>query len=205
MDHFFASGNKLWSITAPNDLLTVYTLKNSYTWLCTDTRDLLCRSREISPVHYLSTGRGSPKRLNQLLLYWCPGPNSGIFWDAHWHKSYWIGPRLLEVPFSRKRKNIAWFSSLPWQHPPSNVVRHTPPWDRLEYKTVSLKAYFTVLQKPINCTVLPLFPEKCIWDHIFWLWSIQIFHSDTFEMSCFNHVFLPRLFPFILISLLGYI
>lgn len=73
MDHFFASGNKLWSVTAPNELHIVYTLINSYTWLYTDTRDLLYKIREISLLRYVSAGRGSPRAATTavpLLMSW---------------------------------------------------------------------------------------------------------------------------------------
>lgn len=73
MDHFFASGNKLWSITAQNELHIVYTLINSHTWLYTDTRDLLYKIREISLLRYISAGRGSPRAATTaitLLMSW---------------------------------------------------------------------------------------------------------------------------------------
>jgi len=142
MDHFFASRNKPWSITAQNDLHIVYTLINSYTWLYTDTRDLLYKSREISAVHYVSAGRRRPCAAKPAVTLLTPWPGSPTFWDAHMHSSCQLQPQLLEVLFSRRRKNIARFSSLPWQHPPSNTVRYTPPWVCLEIQNHNIKSIF---------------------------------------------------------------
>lgn len=59
-DHFFASGNKLRSITAQNDPHIAHALINSYTWFYTDTRNLLDKTREISRAH-CSCSWGSPQ------------------------------------------------------------------------------------------------------------------------------------------------
>lgn len=62
-----------------------------------------------------------------------------------------------------------------------------------KYKPTALKAHFTVLQIPINCTILPLFPEKRIWDHIFWFGSIKIFHFNTLKCLVLMTLFSPKL------------
>lgn len=126
-----------------------------------------------------------PAKLKKLLL--CPGPNSSVFQNAYKHNSYQLKPQLLEIFFSRRGKNTARFSCLPHQHPPSNMVRHTPPQFNCKFQTIALKMYFIVFQNRINCSILPLFPEKCTWGHVSWLGSMQIFHLDTLEMSWFNY------------------